>query len=59
MTLYLPYDKTLIAYSLGMKGATFSRALTILKMKTKIRIINDRVEIDRVEPFEQYVYGSE
>jgi len=28
-------------------------------MKTKIRIINDRVEIDRVEPFEQYVYGSE
>lgn len=58
IVLFLPYDKTLIAYSLGMKGTTFSRALKILKLKTKIRIINDRVEIDRVELLEKYVYGS-
>src|ERR1700722_16281988 len=36
--LHLPYDKTLIAYTLGMKGATFSRALNILRLKTGIRV---------------------
>ena len=42
----LPYDKTLIADTLGMKGATFSRALTILKMKTGARVNGTRVEIE-------------
>jgi CRP-like cAMP-binding protein len=42
----LPYDKSLIADTLGMKGATFSRALAILKQKTDVRVKGTRVEID-------------
>jgi CRP-like cAMP-binding protein len=55
---HLPYDKTLIANTLGMKGATFSRALNILRQKTAIRISGTRVEIDSVERLEKFVYGS-
>jgi CRP-like cAMP-binding protein len=58
VVLDLPYDKTLIAYTLGMKGATFSRALNILRKKTGIRIIGSRVEIDAVLPLAQFVYGD-
>ena len=53
----LPYDKTLIAYTLGMKGATFSRALNILRQKTKIRIDGSRIEIDSIEALLNFVYG--
>ena len=55
--LQLPYDKTLIAYTLGMKGATLSRALNILRLKTGIRINGGNVEIDSVAKLAQYVYG--
>ena len=42
----LPYDKSLIADTLGMKGAIFSRALAILKQKTGARVKGPRVEIN-------------
>jgi CRP-like cAMP-binding protein len=57
VVLRLPYDKTLIAYTLGMKGATLSRALNILRQKTSMRINGGRVEIDSVAKLAQYVYG--
>jgi len=57
VVLHLPYDKTLIAYTLGMKGATFSRSLNILRQKTGLRLKGSRVEIDSVERLAQFVYG--
>jgi len=57
ITLYLPYDKTLIASNLGMKSATFSRALDILRQETAIRISGSRVEIDSVAQLVKFVYG--
>lgn len=58
ISFHLPYDKTLIAYTLGMKGATFSRALNILRKKTGLRILGTKIELDSVEPLIRYVYGS-
>lgn len=57
VVLQLPYDKTLIAYTLGMKGATLSRALNILRQKTGMRIKGACVEIDSVMKLAQFVYG--
>ena len=57
VVLQLPYDKTLIAHILGMKGATFSRALNELRLKTNIRIKGPHVEIDSVVKLAQFVYG--
>ena len=57
VVLQLPYDKALIAYTLGMKGATLSRALNILRQKTNMRIAGGRVEIDSVAKLAQFVYG--
>jgi CRP-like cAMP-binding protein len=57
IVIHLPYDKTLIAYTLGMKGATFSRALNILRQKTGMRINGSRVEIDSVARLVKFVYG--
>ena len=57
VVLHLPYDKTLIANTLGMKGATFSRALNILRQKTGIRICGTQVEIDSVACLAQFVHG--
>jgi len=54
---HLPYEKTLIAGTLGMSNATFSRALNTLKQKTAIRIKGTRVEIDSVERVVKFVYG--
>lgn len=53
-----PYDKTLIATTLGMKGATFSRALGLLRKKTGIRVNGVRVEIDSVATLIKFVYGA-
>jgi CRP-like cAMP-binding protein len=53
----LPYDKSLIADTLGMKGATFSRALNMLRQDTGIRIIDSRVEVDSIQQLAEYVYG--
>ena len=58
ISFHLPYDKTLIAYTLGTKGATFSRAFNILRQKTAIRMKGTRIEIDTIEPLMKYVYGS-
>jgi CRP-like cAMP-binding protein len=58
VVFHLPYDKTLIAYTLGMKGATFSRALNILRQKTDMRVSGTRVEIDSIEQLQKFVYGS-
>jgi CRP-like cAMP-binding protein len=54
----LPYDKTLIAGTLGMDGATFSRALNVLRQKTTLRISGSRVEIDKIDSLIKYVYGA-
>jgi CRP-like cAMP-binding protein len=57
IVFHLPYDKALVAYTLGMKSATFSRALNILRQKTAIRIQGTCVEIDSVEQLVEFVYG--
>jgi CRP-like cAMP-binding protein len=57
IVLHLPYDKTLIAYTLGMKGSTFSRALNILRQKAGIRISGSRVEIEGMDRLVKLVYG--
>jgi CRP-like cAMP-binding protein len=53
----LPYDKSLIASSLGMKGATFSRALNILRKETGIRIQGTRVTVDSIKRILDFVNG--
>jgi len=58
IVFHLPFEKTLIADLLGMSGATFSRALNILRSKTGLRIKGSRVEIDDVEELFCYVHGS-
>jgi len=55
---HLPYDKALVAQTLGMNNATFSRALNILRQKTGVRIKGDRVEIDQVLRLVKFVYGD-
>ena len=54
----LPYDKTLIAETLGMNAATFSRTLNVLREKTGVHITGSRVEIDSGERLAKFVYGS-
>jgi CRP/FNR family transcriptional regulator, dissimilatory nitrate respiration regulator len=56
-SFHLPYDKTLIAETLGMKSATFSRALNILRQKAGIHINRTCVEIDSVAQLTKFVYG--
>jgi CRP-like cAMP-binding protein len=58
ITLHLPYEKTLIAHTLGMKRATFSRALNILRQQTGLRIQGTYVEIDSIDELMKFVYGS-
>jgi len=57
VVLNLPYDKTLIASTLGMKGATFSRALNILRKETGIHISGTRVTIDSMARLLKFVNG--
>lgn len=57
VVLTLPYDKTLIASTLGMKGATFSRALNILRDETGIVISGTRITIASMERLLQFVNG--
>lgn len=56
-TLDLPYDKTLIASVLGMKGPTFSRALNILRDETNIHITGTHVKIDSMKRLLEFVNG--
>ncbi len=58
VAFHLPFEKTLIADLLGMSGATFSRALNILRRKTGMRVKGSRVEIDDVDRLTVYVHGS-
>lgn len=55
--LNLPYDKTLIASTLGMKGATFSRALNILREETGIHISGTNVTICSIKKLLKFVDG--
>jgi CRP-like cAMP-binding protein len=57
VVLNLPYDKTLIASVLGMKGATFSRALNILRDETGLHITGTRVTIDSIDRLLKFVNG--
>jgi len=58
VVFHLPYDKTLIANTLGMTRGSFSRALSELKKESFIRIFDATVEIDSVEQLQDYVYRS-
>jgi hypothetical protein len=40
-----------------MKGATFSRALNMLRIKTGIRVQGVRIEIDALGQLMRFVYG--
>ena len=53
----LPYDKSLIANTLGMKGPTFSRALNMLRDETGTRISGNLVTIDSMERLLKFVDG--
>jgi CRP/FNR family transcriptional regulator len=53
----LPYDKTLIANTLGMKGPTFSRALNMLRDETGTRISGSRVTVDSMKRLLKFVDG--
>lgn len=53
----LPYDKTLIANTLGMKGPTFSRALNVLRDETGTRISGSRVTVDSIKRLLKFVNG--
>jgi len=53
----LPYDKTLIASSLGMKGPTFSRALNILRDETGTRISGTQVTIKSIKRLIEFLNG--
>jgi len=57
VTLTLPYDKTLITSTLGMRGATFSRALNILRDETGIHISGSQVKIDSIARLLEFVNG--
>lgn len=57
VVLDLPYDKTLIANTLGMKGPTFSRALNILREETGTRISGSRVTVSSIKKLLKFVNG--
>ncbi len=59
VVFYLPYEKTLIAKTLGMNGATFSRALNILRLKSGIQVYDTRVEIESIKRLTSFVYGTD
>lgn len=53
-TIYLPYDKSLLALRLGMKSETFSRTLNILKKETGIEVKGSAVSIPDINRLSQY-----
>jgi CRP-like cAMP-binding protein len=57
MVIQLPYDKTLIASTLGMKGATFSRALNILRDEVGIHVAGTEVKISSIKRLLEFVDG--
>ena len=57
VVINLPYDKTLIASTLGMKGPTFSRALNILRDETGTRVSGTKVTIDSIKRLIKFLNG--
>ena len=57
VVIELPYNKTLIASTLGMKGSTFSRALNILRDETGTHISGSRVTISSMKRLLDFVNG--
>jgi len=57
VVISLPYDKTLIASTLGMKGPTFSRALNILRDETGTRINGTEVTVDSIKRLIKFLDG--
>ena len=53
----LPYDKTLIANTLGMKGPTFSRALNMLRDGTGMKIHGNCVTVVSIARLLKFVNG--
>lgn len=58
ITLHLPYDKTIMAYRLGMQPETFSRALSKLREETGMRIKGASIEIDDIEALVGYTCSA-
>lgn len=58
VTLRLPYDKTLIAASLGMQPETFSRALARLQDETSVTVKGAMVDIAQVSDLVTYTCRS-
>lgn len=57
VVITLPYDKTLIANLLGMKGPTFSRALNMLRDHTGTNITGTRVTVGSMKKLLKFVNG--
>ena len=57
VSIDLPYDKSLIASALGMKGSTFSRALNLLREQTGLRIQGSRVTVDSMKRLLDFANG--
>jgi CRP-like cAMP-binding protein len=55
--IVLPYNKSLIASSLGMQKATFSRALNILRKQTGLHIKGTCVTVGSIKKFKDFVDG--
>ena len=59
IAFHLPYNKTLIAQSLGMNGSTFSRALNILRQETTVHVDGMCVEIGSVKQLAKFVHADD
>jgi len=57
-TIRLPYDKMLLAAFLGMQPETFSRALSRLKKKNKIRIEGSYIHLETLDQLSIYTCSS-
>jgi CRP-like cAMP-binding protein len=55
--IQLPYDKTLIANTLGMRGPTFSRALNMLKDETGTSVRGSVVKIKSIKRLLAFLDG--
>jgi len=51
----LPYGKALVAAQLGMKGETFSRALTKLRTATNVEVRGSKIRVPDIEKLASYV----
>lgn len=58
VTIYLPYDKTLVASRLGMQPETFSRALAKLKKETGLRVKGATIEVDNILTLSRYACAA-